>query len=265
MTTTKRIIPCLDVDNRKVVKGKKFLEVKEVADPLQLAKKYVEDGADELVFYDISASTNNRAMFLDLITEIAKEVPIPFIVGGGIRTIEDIEAVFAAGGDKVSINSAALVNPTIIQQAAEKFGSNRVMLSMDVKEIEPGKWSVFAKGGQVDTGMDAIEWAKKGEQLGAGELVVNSIDEDGVKDGYNIELNKAMANAVSIPIIASGGAGKPEHFKTVLTEGLADAALAASVFHFEEIEIGQLKAYLAEQNIAVRNDENEGELNESNF
>ncbi|MCM3637038.1 imidazole glycerol phosphate synthase subunit HisF [Sporosarcina luteola] len=250
----KRIIACMDVDNRKVVKGKKFLDVQEVADPLTLAKKYVADGADELVFYDISASTKNREMFLDLIAEIAKEVPIPFIVGGGIRTIEDIGKIFSVGGDKVSINSAALLNPELIRQAAEKFGSERIILSMDVKKTGPGKWSVFAKGGMEETGLDAIEWAVKGEQLGAGELVVNSIDEDGVKNGYDIELYRAMASAVGIPVVASGGAGKSEHFVEVLTEGKASAALAASVFHFEEIHIGELKMYLDEQKQVVGNE-----------
>jgi len=254
MSTTKKIIPCLDVDNRKVVKGKKFLDVQEVADPLTLAKKYVADGADELVFYDISASTKNRGMFLDLIEEIAKEVPIPFIVGGGIRTLEDVDKVFELGGNKISINSAALTNPGLIKEVADKYGSDRVMLSMDVRQVGEGKWSVFAKGGMEETGIDAIEWAQKMEGLGAGELVVNSIDEDGVKDGYSLELNRAMADAVNIPIIASGGAGKPEHFKDVLTEGKATAALAASVFHFNEINIRDLKNYLVEENIAVRND-----------
>lgn len=254
MSATKKIIPCLDVDNRKVVKGKKFLDVQEVADPLTLAKKYVADGADELVFYDISASTKNRDMFLDLIEEIAKEVPIPFIVGGGIRTLEDVDKVFAVGGNKISINSAALTNPELIKEVADKYGSERVMLSMDVRQTGEGKWSVYARGGMEETGIDAIEWAKKMESLGAGELVVNSIDEDGVKNGYNIELNRAMAEAVNIPIIASGGAGKLEDFKEVLTEGKADAALAASVFHFNEINIRDLKNYLAKENIAVRND-----------
>ncbi|MBY0223791.1 imidazole glycerol phosphate synthase subunit HisF [Mammaliicoccus sciuri] len=254
MSATKKIIPCLDVDNRKVVKGKKFLDVQEVADPLTLAKKYVADGADELVFYDISASTKNRGMFLDLIEEIAKEVPVPFIVGGGIRTLEDVDKIFELGGNKVSINSAALTNPQLIQEVADKYGSERVMLSMDIRQTGDKEWSVYAKGGMEETGIDAIEWAKKMESLGAGELVVNSIDEDGVKDGYNLALNNAMAEAVSIPIIASGGAGKPEHFKDVLTKGKADAALAASVFHFNEINIRELKEYLAEENIAVRND-----------
>ncbi|MFS0574735.1 imidazole glycerol phosphate synthase subunit HisF [Sporosarcina sp. 179-K 3D1 HS] len=254
MTTTKKILPCLDVDNRKVVKGKKFLDVQEVADPLTLAKKYVADGADELVFYDISASTKGRGMFLDLIEEIAKEVPVPFIVGGGIRTIEDVEKILSIGGDKVSINSAALKDPSIIEEAAKKFGSECVILSMDVSEVGPSKWNVFAKAGMEDTGIDAIEWAKKGEQLGAGALVVNCIDQDGVKDGYNLELNRAMAEAVHIPIVASGGAGKPEHFRDVFTEGKADVALAASVFHYGDIHIRNLKNYLAEQNIPVRND-----------
>lgn len=250
----KRIIPCMDVDNRKVVKGKKFLDVKEVADPIALAKKYVADGADELVFYDISASTQNRAMFVDLIEEIAKEVPIPFIVGGGIRTIEDIEKILSIGGDKVSINSAALRNPELIREAAEKFGSERIMLSMDVKKTSPGKWSVFAKGGMEDMGLDAIDWAKKGEQLGAGELVVNSIDGDGVKEGYDIELYKALAASVSVPIVASGGAGKLEDFAEVMMEGKADAALAASVFHFDEIHISELKTYLETQKQVVGNE-----------
>ncbi|CAM3143458.1 imidazole glycerol phosphate synthase subunit HisF [Filibacter tadaridae] len=247
--TTKRIIPCLDIDNKKVVKGKNFLDVQEIADPLTLAKKYVADGADELVFYDISASMKNRALFLDLIKEIAEVVPVPFIVGGGIRTIKDIEAIFNVGGDKVSINSAALTNPLLIEEAAKRFGSERIILSMDVSEVAPSKWSVFAKGGMEDTAIDAIEWAKKGEKLGAGEIVVNSIDQDGVKAGYNIALNRAMAEAVDIPIIASGGAGTLEDFHTVLTEGKASAALAASVFHYETMTIHGLKDYLVEQKI----------------
>ena len=252
--TNNRIIPCLDFDNGKVVKGKKFLEVQEVADPLTLAKKYVADGADELVFYDIAASTKNRPMFLNLIAQIAKEVPVPFIVGGGIRTIEDIQKVFDAGGDKVSINSAALIDSTLIEEAAKRFGSERIILSMDVNEVGPSKWSVFSNGGMKDTGIDAIEWAKQAEKWGAGELVVNSIGEDGVKDGYNLELTRTIAEAVSIPVIASGGAGTPEHFHTVLTEGKANAALAASVFHFEDINIGELKTYLANKNTSVGNE-----------
>jgi imidazole glycerol-phosphate synthase subunit HisF len=241
---SKRIIPCLDVDKGKVVKGRKFENIQEVADPFDLARKYVADGADELVFYDITASTDNRPLFLETIATIAKEVPIPFIVGGGIRTLEDIQNLLDVGTDKVSINSSALESPQFIREAANKFGSERVILSMDVKEIAPSKWHVFSKGGRVDTGLDAIEWAIQGEQLGAGELVVNSIDGDGEKEGYDLELNQTIADAVSIPIVASGGAGKMEDFEKVLTEGKADAALAASVFHYNEINIRTLKDYL---------------------
>lgn len=239
-----RIIPCLDVDKGRVVKGKKFKNVEDVADPLELAKKYVAEGADELVFYDITASSENHPVFLALITKIAKEVPVPFMVGGGIRTLEDIQHILDAGADKVSINSVTLANPSFIKEAAKRFGSKRIILSMDVQQIAPWKWSVFARGGQQDTGFDAIEWAVQGEALGAGELVVNSIDGDGVKNGYSIELTKTIAEAVSIPVIASGGAGTMAHFKTVLTEGKADAALAASVFHYNEINIHALKDYL---------------------
>jgi len=246
MTNSKRIIPCLDVDKGRVVKGKRFKNIQDVADPLELAKKYSEAGADELVFYDITASTENRQIFLDLIGEIAQEVNIPFTVGGGIRTIDDIEKIFAAGVDKVSINSAAITNPSLIEEAAEKFGPARIVLSIDVKQIGQSKWTIFNRGGKSDTGLDAIEWAKKGEQLGAGELVVNSIDGDGEKDGYSLELTKTIAESVNIPVVASGGAGKMEHFKTILTEGKADAALAASVFHYDEIDIVELKKYLAD-------------------
>lgn len=241
---SKRIIPCLDVDKGRVVKGKKFKNIEDVANPLDLARKYVADGADELVFYDITASAENRPVFTELIAEIAQEVPIPFTVGGGIRTLEDIQEVLAAGADKVSINSVTLDNPAFIEQAAKRFGSERIVLSMDVQQISPGKWSVFARGGQEDTGLDAIEWAIQGEALGAGELVVNSIDGDGEKNGYRLALTKTIAEAVRIPVVASGGAGKMTHFETILTEGKADAALAASVFHYGEINIRVLKDYL---------------------
>ena len=246
---SKRIIPCLDVDKGRVVKGRKFKNIEDVANPLELAKKYVQDGADELVFYDITASAENRPVFTKLIAEIAKEVPIPFTVGGGIRTLEDIQNILDAGADKVSINSVTLDNPSFIEQAAKQFGSERIVLSMDVQQVAPSKWSVFARGGQKDTGIDAVEWAIQGEALGAGELVVNSIDGDGEKDGYSLELTKMIAEAVSIPVVASGGAGKMDHFQIILTEGKADAALAASVFHYDEINIRALKDYL------VRTDE----------
>lgn len=248
----KRIIPCLDVDKGRVVKGRKFENIQDVADPLSLAKKYVADGADELVFYDITASTENRALFIDMIKELAKVIPIPFIVGGGIRTVEDIGKLFDAGVDKVSINSAVIQNPLIIKEAAAKFGTGRIILSMDVKQVGPSEWSVFSHGGKKDTGIDAITWAVQGEQLGAGEIVVNSIDGDGEKDGYSMELTQAIAEAVHIPVIASGGAGKMEHFQTVLTEGKADAALAASVFHYGEINISELKDYLRNENLKLK-------------
>lgn len=252
MMGNKRIIPCLDVDKGRVVKGKRFQNIEDVADPLTLARKYVKDGADELVFYDITASTENRNLFIDAIEQIAKEVPIPFTVGGGIRTLQDIQNVLDAGADKVSINSIAVKNPLIIQEASEKFGSEKIVLSMDVQKVGPSKWSIFVRGGNQDTGMDAIEWAVRGEELGAGELVVNSIDGDGVKDGYDIDLLRTIAEAVRIPIVASGGAGKKEHFVTALTEGRSDAALAASVFHYGEINIAELKQYLQSENIPVK-------------
>lgn len=239
-----RIIACLDVDKGKVVKGQKFQNVKEVADPLTLAKKYVKDGVDELVFYDITATSENRGLFTELISEIAKEVPIPFTVGGGIRTLEDIQTVLDAGADKVSLNSVVLGNPNFIKEAAEQFGREKIVFSMDVKEVMPSIWQVFSKGGRENTGIDAVEWAIQGEENGAGEIVLNSIDGDGEKNGYQIQLTKTIAEAVQIPVIASGGAGKMEHFKTALTDGKADGALAASVFHYNEIDIGALKKYL---------------------
>lgn len=244
MANDKRIIPCLDVDKGRVVKGKRFKDIQDVADPLELAKKYSAAGADELVFYDITASTEERGLFLDLIGSLAKEVKIPFTVGGGIRTLEDIEKIFDVGVDKVSINSAAITNPSLIKEAAEKFGSERIVLSIDVKQIGDATWSLFNRGGKSDTGIDAIQWAKKGEQLGAGEIVVNSIDGDGQKDGYSLDLTRTIAETVNIPVVASGGAGKMEHFKTILSEGKADAALAASVFHYDEIDIVELRKYL---------------------
>lgn len=240
-----RIIPCLDVDQGKVVKGQQFKNVKQVADPLELAKKYVREGADELVFYDITASIEKRGLFYDLIEQLAQEVTIPFTVGGGIRTLEDMEKVFQLGADKVSLNSVVLENPLIIKEAAERFGSEKIVFSMDVKRIAPSKWHVFSSGGREDTGINAIEWAIQGAQNGAGELVLNSIDGDGEKNGYDLACTKTIAEVTRIPIIASGGAGTKEHFKTVLEEGGADAALAASVFHFGEIEIADLKQYLA--------------------
>jgi cyclase len=250
--SAKHIIPCLDIDKGRVVKGKKFEDIKDVADPVELAKRYSQDGADELVFYDITASTEKRGIFLDLVKAVADITTVPFTVGGGIRTTDDIQQVFDAGADKVSINSAAIERPDFIQEAADKFGSKRIVFAMDVKEISPEKWTVHAQGGRKDTGIDAIEWAKRAEQLGAGEIVVNAIDTDGVKNGYHLLLTRKIADTVTIPVVASGGAGTMEHFYEALTDGGAAAALAASVFHYDEINIPELKSYLESKNIQVR-------------
>lgn len=239
----KRIIPCLDVDKGRVVKGKKFRDIKDVADPVELAKRYNQEGADELVFYDITASNEARNIFLDVVENVAAETAIPFTVGGGIRTVEDIHRVLRAGADKVSINSAAVEQPELIREAARKFGAQCIVLSIDAKQSAAGAWEVYTKGGRNNTGMDAVAWAKQGEALGAGEIVVNAIDMDGEKTGYNLELTKAIADAVNIPIVASGGAGEAAHFSDVLKDG-ADAALAASVFHYGEIPLPDLKEYL---------------------
>lgn len=248
----KRIVPCLDVDKGRVVKGRKFQNTQDVDDPVDLAKKYNQVGADELVFYDITASNENRNIFLDVVENVAAEIAIPFSVGGGIRSISDIHQTLRAGADKVSINSAAVKNPQLITDAALKFGSQCVVLSIDAKAVNENTWQVYINGGRTNTEIDAIEWAIKGEQLGAGEIVINAIDVDGEKNGYNLELTRAIANKVNIPIIASGGAGTKEHFANVLQEGGADAALAASVFHYSEIQIPNLKEYLATSNIIVR-------------
>ncbi|GGP14943.1 imidazole glycerol phosphate synthase subunit HisF [Oceanobacillus neutriphilus] len=247
----KRIIPCLDVDKGRVVKGKKFQDIKDVANPVELAARYNREGADELVFYDITASNEERNIFLDVVEQVAREIAIPFMVGGGIRTIEDIHSVLHAGADKVSVNSAAVQRPELIKESSDKFGSQCIVLSIDAKKTSDGDYHVFINGGRKDTGMDAIEWAKQGEALGAGELVVNAMDSDGEKKGYQIELTKKIADAVNIPVIASGGAGKYEHFSEVFAEGI-DAALAASVFHYEEIPIPELKEYLSSQGIPMR-------------
>ncbi|GAB3045962.1 imidazole glycerol phosphate synthase subunit HisF [Virgibacillus ainsalahensis] len=250
----KRITPCLDVDKGRVVKGKKFQNIQDVADPVDLAKKYNQAGADELVFYDITASNEDRNIFLDVVENVAAEIAIPFTVGGGIRTLEDIHKVLRAGADKVSINSAAVNNPNLITEAALKFGSQCIVFSIDAKQTERDQWHVVTNGGRNDTEIDAIEWARRGERLGAGEIVVNAMDADGEKDGYNLALTKAIADSVNIPIVASGGAGTKEHFSTVLQSGGADAALAASVFHYGEIQIPELKEFLAEKGIIVRRD-----------
>ncbi|WP_404451102.1 imidazole glycerol phosphate synthase subunit HisF [Virgibacillus necropolis] len=248
----KRIIPCLDVNNGRVVKGKKFQDIQDVDDPVKLAKQYSDKGADELVFYDITASSDNRNIFLDIVEKVAAEITIPFTVGGGIRTVDDVHRVLRAGADKVSINSAAVKNPSLLTEAALKFGSQCIVLSIDTKTTTENECSVFLNGGRVNTNINAIEWAIQGEKLGAGELVINAMDVDGVKDGYHVSLTKQIAEQVNVPIVASGGAGKMEHFATILNEGKADAALAASVFHYNEISIPDLKDYLVRNNIAIR-------------
>ncbi|SFB05148.1 imidazole glycerol phosphate synthase subunit hisF [Lentibacillus halodurans] len=248
----KRIIPCMDVDKGRVVKGHKFRNIRDVADPVELAKRYNEEGADELVFYDITASHENRPIFLDIVEKTAAEIDIPFTVGGGIRSIRDIHQILRAGADKVSINSAAVQNPALISESAIKFGSQCIVLSIDAKQTGPQKWHVFIKGGREDTSLDAIEWAKQGEHLGAGEIVVNAIDTDGDKNGYHLELTKAIAGNVNVPVVASGGAGSDSHIAEVLTKADADAALAASVFHYNKIQIPELKDYLNQNGITVR-------------
>ena len=247
----KRIIPCLDVDHGRVVKGKQFANIKDVDAPVKLGKRYSELGADELVFYDITASSDERDIFIHTVEDIAKEVSIPFTIGGGIRTVEDFRKVLLAGADKVSVNSSAVTNPSIISDGAKRFGSQCVVLSIDAKRNDKNNWDVYVKGGRENTYIDAVEWAKKGEDLGAGEICINSIDTDGVKNGFDLELIEKLNSILSIPIIASGGAGRMEHFLEVLKSG-ADAALAASVFHFGEIDIMELKNYLKDNSIEMR-------------
>jgi len=248
---TKRIIPCLDVDHGRVVKGRKFKNIKDVADPVALGRYYSEQGADELVFYDITASYEDRDLFIEIVEKVAEAIRIPFTIGGGIRKTEDFRRVLMAGADKVSVNSAAVSNPQLIQDAARKFGAQCVVLSIDAKRNSQNSWDVFVKGGRENTGIDAIEWAKQAQSLGAGEICINSIDTDGVKKGYDLDLNQRLSQELSIPVIASGGAGTMHDFEEVLKIG-ADAALAASVFHYKEITIPELKNYLSQQNIAIR-------------
>ncbi|MEG1433339.1 imidazole glycerol phosphate synthase subunit HisF [Eubacterium sp.] len=248
---TKRLIPCLDVDHGRVVKGKKFKDIQDVADPIELGRYYSEQGADELVFYDITASYEERDIFLNIVEGVAEAIRIPFTIGGGISKVEDFRKVLMAGADKVSVNSSAVRNPQLIRDAALKFGNQCVVLSIDAKRNAAGSWDVYVKGGRENTGIDAIAWAVQGQDLGAGEICINSIDTDGVKQGYDLELNRLLSETLTIPVIASGGAGKPEDFADVLKVG-ADAALAASVFHYKEIPIPDLKDYLGTQGLAMR-------------
>ena len=249
---TKRIIPCLDIKNGRVVKGTNFQGLADVSDPVALAAYYSDNGADELVFYDITASFEGRQLFTDILTQVASQIFIPLTVGGGINTVEDFDRVLKCGADKVSVNSGAIRNPELIRNAAQKYGNQCVVLSADIKRVN-GQFRVFAKGGREDTGMEAIEWIKRGVALGAGEVVVNSIDTDGVKQGFDIEMLQAVCDAVNVPVIASGGAGQVDHF-TDLFRAIPDidAALAASVFHFGEIKIPDLKQELKKNNIIVR-------------
>ena len=248
---TKRIIPCLDVRNGRVVKGKNFEGIQDVSDPVEMAKFYNREGADELVFYDITASVEERGLFTDILRKVASEIFIPLTVGGGINTLEDFDRVLKCGADKVSVNSGAIRNPNIIGQAAKKYGDQCVVLSMDIKRVD-GVFRLFAKGGRENTGIDALQWAVDGVNSGAGELVVNSIDTDGVKGGFDLELLDAIAARVNVPIIASGGAGNMEDLSELFSHEGIDAGLAASIFHYKEIRIEDLKKYLRDQGVEVR-------------
>lgn len=250
---TKRIIPCLDVHNGRVVKGVNFVDLVDAGDPVAIAKAYDEAGADEIVFLDITASSDARETVVDMVRKVAANVFIPFTVGGGIRTVDDFKALLREGADKISINSSAINRPELIREAAEKFGSQCVVVAIDAKKRADGTgWNIYKNGGRIDVGIDAVEWAKKVESLGAGEILLTSMDGDGTKAGYDLELTRAISESVSIPVIASGGAGTLEHFYEALTEGKADAALAASLFHFKELEIREVKEYLRDRGVSVR-------------
>ena len=250
---TKRIIPCLDVNNGRVVKGVNFVNLRDAGDPVEIAAAYDQAGADELVFLDITASSDARGTVVEMVRKVAEKVFIPFTVGGGIRTVEDIRAILREGADKVSVNSAAISNPQLISDAADKFGRQCVVVAIDARRRADGSgWNIFKNGGRIDTGLDAVEWARKVDALGAGEILLTSMDCDGTKAGYDLELTRTIAEAVSVPVIASGGAGRLEHFYDALTEGGADAALAASLFHYKELEIMQVKDYLAQRGVPVR-------------
>ena len=250
---TKRIIPCLDVKNGRVVKGVNFINFKDAGDPAEVGAAYDKSGADELVFLDITASSDARATAVEMVRKVAEKVFIPFTVGGGIRTVDDFRAILREGADKVSVNSAAIMNPNLISEAADKFGSQCVVVAIDAKRRSDGAgFTIYKNGGRVDMEIDAVEWAMKAERLGAGEILLTSMDGDGTKAGYDLELTRAIAENVSIPVIASGGAGTMEHFYEAFTEGKAEAALAASLFHFKEMEIKDLKRYLRDKGISVR-------------
>ena len=250
---TKRIIPCLDVNAGRVVKGVNFVNLRDAGDPVEVAKVYDKAGADELVFLDITASSDQRDTVVDMVRRVAECVFIPFTVGGGIRSVEDFRRILREGADKISVNSAALMNPQLISEAAMKFGSQCVVVAIDAKRrADESGWNVYRNGGRIDMGIDAVEWAMKAQELGAGEILLTSMDADGTKAGYDLELTRAISDNTKIPVIASGGAGEKEHFLDALTTGGADAALAASLFHYRELEIADLKAYLAANGVSVR-------------
>lgn len=250
---TKRIIPCLDVHNGRVVKGVNFVNLRDAGDPVEIAEAYDKAGADELVFLDITASSDARNTVVDMVRKVAEKVFIPFTVGGGIRTVEDFKVLLREGADKISINSSAINTPELISQAADKFGSQCVVVAIDARRREDGSgWNIYKNGGRIDVGIDAVEWAMKVDKLGAGEILLTSMDCDGTKAGYDLELTRTIAENVSIPVIASGGAGTMEHFYDALTEGKADATLAASLFHYKELEIRQVKEYLRDRKVPVR-------------
>ena len=250
---TKRIIPCLDVNGGRVVKGVNFVNLIDAGDPVAIAAAYDKAGADELVFLDITASSDQRGTVVEMVRRVAEKVFIPFTVGGGIRTVEDFKVLLREGADKISINSSAINTPELISNAADRFGSQCVVVAIDARRREDGSgWNVYKNGGRIDTGLDAVEWAMKADRMGAGEILLTSMDCDGTKAGYDIELTRLISKNVSVPVIASGGAGTKEHFYDALTDGCADAALAASLFHFKELEIMDLKKYLAEQGVSVR-------------
>ena len=250
---TKRIIPCLDVHNGRVVKGVNFGNLKDAGDPVEIAAAYDKAGADELVFLDITASSDNRSTVVDMVRRVAETVFIPFTVGGGIRTVDDFKLLLREGADKISINSSAINTPELISEAADKFGRQCVVVAIDARRREDGSgWNVYKNGGRIDTGLDAVEWAMKADHMGAGEILLTSMDCDGTKAGYDDELNAVIADSVSVPVIASGGAGTTEHFYNALTKGKADAALAASLFHYKELEIMELKRFLADRGLPMR-------------
>jgi cyclase len=250
---TKRIIPCLDCKDGRVVKGTNFVNLRDAGDPVEVASMYDKAGADEVVFLDITASSDGRDTTVELVRKVAERLFIPFTVGGGIRTVDDFKKLLREGADKIAVNSAAILNPSLIREAADKFGSQCVVVAIDAKRREDGSgWNIYRNGGRIDMGIDAVQWAKKVFELGAGEILLTSMDCDGTKAGFDIELTKAVASVVDIPVIASGGAGTMEHFRKALTDGMADAALAASLFHYKEMEISELKQYLSDKGLPMR-------------